>query len=64
MHLLQMGVGGEGRGSNRGLRQNPPHVVSSVNKVVEESSEISVKCQCSADDFTLLENVWLDIDLF
>lgn len=38
--------------------------VSSVNKVVKESSEVLVKCQCSADDFTLLENVWLDIGLF
>lgn len=35
-----------------------------VNQVIEESSELWVKCQYPAYDFVLLKNVLLDIDLF
>lgn len=57
MHLWQ-------KGEARGGQDRILMFVSSMNKAVEESSEVLGKCQCSADDFTCLENVWLDTDLF
>lgn len=52
------------RGKQQEIKTEFLLFVSSVNKVVEETSEFLVKCQCSAYDFTLLENALLDIDLF